>query len=130
MTAALPASAESGLTSDQAMLLLVDLLKRLFAHNIPSMKRAPVKRRFEKDLFEALHQLQREPGARIDGLSTGVQRLVYEMLTQYIMMYAQSPGLPLAVSVRPGMNDVEKLSALLREEVIPRSWPYPQSVPL
>jgi hypothetical protein len=57
-------------------------------------------------------------------------RLVYEMLSQYIVMYAQSSGLPLAVSVWPSMDNVEKLSAFLQQEIIPRSWPYPQSVPL
>ena len=57
-------------------------------------------------------------------------RLVYEMLSQYIVMYAQPPGLPLAVSVWPSMDGVEKLSVLLQQEIIPRSWPYPQSVPL
>ena len=57
-------------------------------------------------------------------------RLVYEMLSQYIVMCAQSPGRPLTVSVGPSMDDVDKLSALLQQKIIPRSWPYPQSVPL
>lgn len=130
MTAVRQVPVASKLTADQAMVMLVTLLRRLFAHIIPAMKATPIRRRFEKDLFDALHRLEREPESRIDDLPPAVQRLMYEMLSQYIMMYAQSPGLALTVSVRPGMSEGERLSALLRQEVIQRSWPYPQSVPL
>jgi hypothetical protein len=118
------------LTADQGMGLLVDLLKRLFVHKIPVMKETPVMRRFEKDMFEALNQLEREPGGSVERLPLGVQRFAYEMITQYAMMYAQSPGLSLAVPILPNMSGEERLSCLLRQEIIRRSWPYPQSVPL
>ncbi len=118
------------MTSDEAMEQLVRLLKRLFAGRIPQMKETPVRRRFEKDLFTALDQLQQEPNGTIDHLPIAVQRLVYEMITQYIMMYAQSPGLRLSFHIASDASDEIRLSALLRDELIPHSWPYPQSVPL
>ena len=110
--------------------LLVDLVKRLFGRNIPAMKKTPVTRRFEKDLFTALEHLHRNPDSDVNGFPLGVQRLVYEMLTQYVTLYAQAPEALLPVAVAPQQRHAETLSLLLRQEITRHSWPYPQSVPL
>lgn len=120
----------TGLSTQHALELLVDLVKRLFGRNIPAMKETPVMRRFEKDMLAALKRLEMDPGSGVDHLPLGVQRLVYEMLTQYITLYAQSPDISLSVVASPRQSDEERLSALIRQEIMHHSWPYPQSVPL
>lgn len=118
------------ITTDEAMVLLVDLIRRLFINKIPQMKEEPVKRRFEKEMITMLEVLSNDPSNDINRLPVWVQRLVYEMLTQYVMFYSLQPGQNLSVNSFPAMNDNDKISAILRQEVLPKSWPYPQSVPL
>jgi len=118
------------LSSERALVLLVDLVKRLFGHKIPALKQTPVMRRFEKDLFAALERLEQNPGASLDDLPLGVQRLVYEMITQYITLYALAPDRMLSLTPTSRKIDDQELSALIRQEIMQHSWPYPQSVPL
>ena len=118
------------ITTDEALELLVVLIRRLFINKIPQMKKEPVKRRFEKELFSVLEILSAEPSNDIDDLPVWVQRLVYEMLTQYVMFYSLQPAQNLSIDILPGMSDDDKIAAILYREVMPNSWPYPQSVPL
>ncbi len=118
------------ITTDEALELLVILIKRLFTDKISLMKKEPIKRRFEKDLFSLLVELSAEPSININLYPIWVQRLVYEILTQYVMFYSLQPGQNLDIDIHPGMSEDEKISALLCHEVMPKSWPYPQSVPL
>lgn len=117
------------LTTDEALEHLVSLIRRLFDDKIPEMKETEIKRRFEKELFAALRVLEEEPMSEIEELPIWVQRLIYEILTQYVMFYGLQPGIELTIEVDTEMTDNQKVSAILREEVIPNSWPYPQSVP-
>ncbi len=55
-----------------------------------------------------------------------VQRLVYKMLGQYVIFYSLQPNIELVEN----MTQNEKISALLSQEIVPNSWPYPESVPL
>ena len=96
---------------------------------IPAMKETGVKRRFEKELFATLRTLAQEPSSDIEELAIWVQRLVYEILTQYVMFYGLQPGAELPIEVDSEMTDEDKISAILDQEIIPNSWPYPQSVP-
>lgn len=121
---------EKNLVTDDAMALLVDLIRHLFSDKIPRMKEEPIRRRFEKDLFRALNVLADEPSGNIDKLSVGVQRLVYEMITQYVMLYSLQPDKNLSIELEAGMTDNDKIAVIIRQEMIPKSWPYPQSVPL
>ncbi len=118
------------ITTDEALELLVVLIRRLFANKISLMKKEPVKRRFEKELFNTLKLLSDDPVNDIELFPTWIQRLVYEILTQYVMFYSLQPEKNLHINSVPGMSDDEKISAILSLEVIPNSWPYPQSVPL
>lgn len=117
-------------TTDEALELLVVLIRRLFINKIPLMKKEPVKRRFEKELFNVLKVLSDDPSNDIELFPIWIQRLVYEMLTQYVMFYSLQPEKNLRIESVLCMSDNEKISAILRLEVIPNSWPYPQSVPL
>lgn len=118
------------ITTDEALELLVALIRRLFIDKIPQMKKEPVKRRFEKELFSVLKVLSDKPSNDINTLPIWVQRLVYEMLIQYVMFYSLQPGQNLCIDIIPGMSDNDKISAILCREIMPNSWPYPQSVPL
>ena len=118
------------LTTDEALELLVILIKRLFSDKIPLMKKEPVKRRFEKELFSILEVLSDKPSNDIVLFPLWVQRLVYEMLTQYVMFYSLQPEQNLSIEIIPDMSDNDKISAIIRMEIMPNSWPYPQSVPL
>lgn len=118
------------LTTDEALVVLVALIRRLFIDKIPLMKKEPIKRRFEKELFSVLESLSKKPSINIDTCPIWIQRLVYEILTQYVMLYSLNPNQSLSIDIVPGMSDNEKLTAILRREVMPNSWPYPQSVPL
>jgi hypothetical protein len=117
------------LTTDNALEHLVNLIRRLFDDKIPLMKETQVKRRFEKELFTALQELADNPSSNLDELPTWVERLVYEMLTQYVMFYGLQPDVLLSINVNPTMPENDIIKALLIEEIIPNSWPYPQSVP-
>jgi hypothetical protein len=117
------------LTTDEALEHLVNLIRRLFDEKIAQMMETPIKRRFEKDLFVALQALAEEPSSDIEALPIWVQRLVYEALTQYVMFFSLQPGIELSIGVDSIMTDNDKISAILRQEIIPNSWPYPQSVP-
>ncbi|MCW8932565.1 MAG: hypothetical protein OQL19_20320 [Gammaproteobacteria bacterium] len=118
------------MTSDEALELIVILIRRLFSDKIPLMKKYPIKRRFEKDLFIILKLLSDKPSYNIDLYPIWIQRLVYEMLTQYVMFYSLKAGQNLNIDVIKNMSDDDKISSILRHEIIPNSWPYPQSVPL
>ena len=118
------------LTSDEALALLVDLLRHLFSDKIPVMKAEPIRRRFEKDMIRALNTLVDEPTSSVDPLAVGVQRLVYEMITQYIMLYSLQPGVDLPIVIHADMSDNDRIAAIVEQEIIRKSWPYPQSVPL
>ena len=117
------------LTTDDALVLLVNLIQKLFDDKIPEMKETEIKRRFEKELFAALHVLQENPSSDIEELPIWVQRLIYEILTQYVMFYSLQPGVELKIEIDSEMTENDKISAILRQEVIPNSLPYPQSVP-
>jgi hypothetical protein len=93
------------------------------------MKQTQIRRRFEKELFVVLHTLAEKPTSNIDECPVWVQRLVYEILTQYVMFYGLQPGVALSMALQSGMTDDDMISALLYKEIIPNSWPYPQSVP-
>ena len=118
------------LTTDEAMALLVELIRDLFSDKIARMKEEPIRRRFEKDLFRALNELAEQPSPSIDKLPVAVQRLVYEMITQYVMLYSLQPEIDLPIEFNASTTDQDKTAAIVREEIIPKSWPYPQSVPL
>ncbi|MDX2505448.1 MAG: hypothetical protein QNL62_13365 [Gammaproteobacteria bacterium] len=118
------------ITTDEALELLVVLIRRLFIDKIPQMKKEPVKRRFEKELFCVLEVLSSDPSNDIEALPIWVQRLVYEMLTQYVMFYSLKPAQNLSIEMLPDMSDDDKIAAILYREIMPNSWPYPQSVPL
>ncbi len=118
------------ITTDEALELLVVLIKRLFADKIPLMKKEPIKRRFEKDLFSLLKTLSEKPSTDINNYPLWIQRLVYEILTQYVMFYSLQPGQKLSIDMLPDMTEDEKITAILCHDVMPNSWPYPQSVPL
>lgn len=118
------------ITTDEALELLVILIQRLFSDKIALMKKEPIKRRFEKKLIKILDTLSDKPSNDINLYPIWEQRLVYEMLTQYVMFYSLQPEINLAIDSLPEMSDDDKISAILRLEIIPKSWPYPQSVPL
>jgi hypothetical protein len=117
------------LTTDNALKHLVNLIRRLFDDRIPLMKETQVKRRFEKELFTALQKLADDPSSNLEEYPTWVERLTYEMLTQYVMFYGLQPDVHLSINVKSAMTEDDILKALLTEEIIPNSWPYPQSVP-
>jgi len=117
------------LTTDEALEHLVSLIRRLFDDKIPAMKETEVKRRFEKELFATLRTLAEEPSSDIEELAIWVQRLVYEILTQYVMFYGLQPGAELPIEVDSEMTDDDIVSAIVDKEILPNSWPYPQSVP-
>jgi hypothetical protein len=119
----------SPLTTDEALEHLVSLIRKLFNDKIVEMKETQIKRRFEKELFTVLRTLAEEPSSDIAESAIWVQRLVYEILTQYVMFYSLQPGIELPIEVGSNMTDDEKVSAILGQEIIPNSWPYPQSVP-
>jgi hypothetical protein len=119
----------SQLTTDEALEHLVSLIRKLFDDKIVEMKETQIKRRFEKELFTVLRTLAEEPSSDIAESAIWVQRLVYEILTQYVMFYGLQPGAELPIEAGSNMTDDEKVSAILRQEIIPNSWPYPQSVP-
>ncbi len=119
----------SPLTTDEALEHLVSLIRKLFNDKIVEMKETQIKRRFEKELFTVLRTLAEEPSSDIAESAVWVQRLVYEILTQYVMFYSLQPGAELPIVAGSNMTDDEKVSAILRQEIIPNSWPYPQSVP-
>lgn len=118
------------LTTDEALSLLVELIRHLFKDNIPQLKQETIKRRFEKELFSVLDSLQKAPQQTISHQPVWVQRLVYEMLGQYVMFYSLQPNQLLNIELIPDMSEDEKVSALLTKEILPNSWPYPESVPL
>lgn len=118
------------LTTDEALSLLVELIRHLFKDNIPQLKQETIKRRFEKELFSVLDSLQKAPQQTISHQPIWVQRLVYEMLGQYVMFYSLQPNQLLNIELIPDMSEDEKVSALLTKEIVPNSWPYPESVPL
>jgi len=120
---------DSQLTTDEALEHLVSLIRKLFDDKIVEMKETQIKRRFEKELFTVLRTLAEEPSINVAESAIWVQRLVYEILTQYVMFYSLQPGTELPIKVASNMTDDEKVSAILRQEIIPNSWPYPQSVP-
>jgi len=119
----------SPLTTDEALEHLVSLIRKLFNDKIVEMKETQIKRRFEKELFTVLRTLAEEPSSDIAESAIWVQRLVYEILTQYVMFYGLQPGVELPIEAGSNMTDDEKVSAILRQGIIPNSWPYPQSVP-
>lgn len=118
------------LTTDEALDLLVELIRHLFKDNIAQLKQESIKRRFEKDLFNVLRTLKKEPQQTINHQPIWVQRLVYEMLGQYVMFYSLQPNKLLNIELVENMTQNEKISALLAQEIVPNSWPYPESVPL
>lgn len=118
------------LNTDEALNLLVNFIRHLFKDNIPQLKQESVKRRFEKDLFQVLETLQDTPQQSIGHQPIWVQRLVYEMLGQYVMFYSLQPNQLLNIELIQEMTEDEKISALLGHEIMPNSWPYPESVPL
>lgn len=118
------------LTTDDALELLVELIRHLFKDNIPQLKKEAIKRRFEKDLFTVLDSLIETPQQSVSNQPIWVQRLVYEMLGQYVMFYSLQPNQTLNVELIPDMTESEKIAALLSQEIVPNSWPYPDSVPL
>ncbi|MCU7939997.1 MAG: hypothetical protein KZQ64_15220 [gamma proteobacterium symbiont of Bathyaustriella thionipta] len=117
------------LTTDEALELLVELIRYLFKDNIVQLKQESIKRRFEKDLFDILGMLKERPYQKINQQPIWIQRLVYEMLGQYVMFYSLQPNQLLNVELIEGMTQNDKISALFAVEIIPNSWPYPESVP-
>ncbi|MCU7798657.1 MAG: hypothetical protein KZQ70_00590 [gamma proteobacterium symbiont of Lucinoma myriamae] len=118
------------LTTDEALELLVELIRHLFKDNIAQLKQESIKRRFEKDCFNVLDTLKQAPQQTISHQPIWVQRLVYEMLGQYVMFYSLQPNQLLNIELIENMTQNEKISALLAQEIVPNSWPYPESVPL
>lgn len=118
------------ITTDESLELLAGLIRKLFFEKIPQIQAEPIKRRFEKEMIDVLEVLSDDPTYDIDPHPIWVQRLVYEMLTQYVMFYSLQPEQNLSIDIIPGMSDDDKISAILRQEILPDSWPYPQSVPL
>lgn len=108
--------------------LIYNFTQAVFRKRVKVLKKEPLKRAHEEALFKRLSSGDSLTTNEVAGMPRRQQKLLYELLTQYIMFFQLNPELQFPNDfLDDSYND--ELGVQILAYIAQHTWPYPQTLP-
>lgn len=116
------------ISSNEVCKTLYSFTQLAFKSKIEDLKSKQLKRDCEEDVFNLLKSIKKLTLNHIEELSANELKLLYELLTQYIMFLTMFSELEFPESFLFDSSENQLGNSILKY-ILEHSWPFPQLLP-